>query len=697
MVSGGGRRSALFDRPITRSSEDSLGRLPQAARFADLVASLDASRGFVCAVNGAWGSGKSSFVALVRECLEKSMPDQFEFNPWLFSGSDQLVHRFLTSFGHQLGARSGDARLATKMQAYGALVAGVGEFVPGFEAAFRLAGRLMDGAGTVLEHDAQDFVRLRQDVERYLHDLEDPVLVVLDDVDRLTAAEVRDVFRLVRLVADFPNVVYLLAFDRLVVAAALGDVATQGNEYLEKIVQVAYDLPPVPAHSLKAAIERELNAALVGIDKVLPLKVDRWTQLLDEVVAPLVQTVRGVKRYAMAVRGAALQVGDHVALADLLGLTAIQVFLPSLWRDLVAYMDALTGVPVETSRLASEIEGRRKRQIDELVASAGDHSEVVEAAITLLFPAGARHIGRAYDGLNPEHWWRSRRLANADVLVSLVYQTENSAMRSLVKAEQVLANAGDVRHVSDLLDECPPSELQDLLTSLLRLSDSFTTEHVVPVSTAALNQLLRLPAESRGLMTFDGTIYVRRPVLRLLQLLPGSSEVLRAVSEILPSVTSLAAQLQLVLLVGHREGSGRRLVSEDDAGELESAWRRSVLGASAEQLEAEGPHVLEVVLGARHLGPQGDSAITIDDSNAMTMALLRSAVTESHSQTIGEPATITPQLRWRSLADAVGGVDELHRRVDALDADSFGEDTELFELVHRYREHGPDADALGED
>ncbi|MBM7331832.1 hypothetical protein JS562_54830 [Agrobacterium sp. S2] len=43
-----------------------------------------------------------------------------------------------------------------------------------------------------------------------------------DDIDRLTTGEIRDIFKLVRLTASFPNVVYILAFDRARVEQALG-------------------------------------------------------------------------------------------------------------------------------------------------------------------------------------------------------------------------------------------------------------------------------------------------------------------------------------------------------------------------------------------------------------------------------------------------------------------------------------------
>src|SRR5204862_4125110 len=68
------------------------------------------------------------------------------------------------------------------------------------------------------------------------------VLIVIDDIDRLTNEEVRLLFRLIRSNADFPKFIFLLLFDRYVVATAL-DAASpdHGEAYLEKIVQVGFD------------------------------------------------------------------------------------------------------------------------------------------------------------------------------------------------------------------------------------------------------------------------------------------------------------------------------------------------------------------------------------------------------------------------------------------------------------------------
>lgn len=612
------------------------------------------------------------------------MPEQLAFNPWLFSGSEQLVQRFLTALGQHLGSRTGNKKLAKDLEAYGEAVSGVAGLIPGAGLAFRSFGHLLVTVSRILRREAEDVDGLRGRIEEFLRELESPMLVVLDDVDRLTPNEIRDVFRLVREVAAFPNVVYLLAYDHPVVVGALDARAGFGNEYLEKIVQVPYALPPLPSGSLTMALLRELDVALEGIGEMRPLDEARWAQILHEVVGPLVQTMRGVKRYAMAVRGTALQVGDAVALADLLGLTAIQVFLPVVARELVASADALTGIPtVGFHAPNSDAEVRRRQRVENLLATAGDSRPIVEAALRLLFPMGARHVDVDHGGINLDGWWRERRLAHTDVMTYFLQQTEHASMRTMVRADQALAVFGDREALELLFAECPVDELADLLDALGRKHDQLQQEHVVPASTAIMNQLLRLPETARGLLTFSGTIYVRRPVLLLLRRLPASDEVASAVRAIVSSVTSLAAQLELVKLVGHREGTGHCLASESDAGTLEAEWIERVRHADVEQLTSEGPHLLEVIRSAQILAREGDPPIFAPNDPAVTVALLRSAVSETHSMIHGDVPRVSRNLDWGSLADAVGGTDELARRVAGLDNRDFGADRELLDLVRQ--------------
>lgn len=89
---------------------------------------------------------------------------------------------------------------------------------------------------------------MRDKVSKALKKLDKPLIVVLDDIDRLSTPEIRDIFKLVRLTASFPNIIYILAFDRVRVEQALGEQGISGRDYLEKILQLVADLPVIPDH-----------------------------------------------------------------------------------------------------------------------------------------------------------------------------------------------------------------------------------------------------------------------------------------------------------------------------------------------------------------------------------------------------------------------------------------------------------------
>jgi predicted KAP-like P-loop ATPase len=184
------------DNPIRRSDEDVLGRSEVANRFAAQVLSLDVSEGAVAGVLGPWGHGKTSFVNLAREALTAAEIAVLDFNPWMFSGTEQLVESFFTELAAQLRPKPGFAEIAADLASYGDAFSGLG-WVP-------VAGpwieRIRGGAkalSKLLESRREGVHSRREALTKELARLSKPLVVVLDDIDRLTTQEIRDIFRLV--------------------------------------------------------------------------------------------------------------------------------------------------------------------------------------------------------------------------------------------------------------------------------------------------------------------------------------------------------------------------------------------------------------------------------------------------------------------------------------------------------------------
>ena len=99
-------------------------------------------------------------------------------------------------------------------------------------------------------------------IEDKLRRIPSKILVIIDDLDRLTADEIRQMFRLIKAVANFSNIVYVLAFDKEIVTKALNTEQASGEDYLAKIVQIAFELPLPDREALRKMLDGRLEKIL---------------------------------------------------------------------------------------------------------------------------------------------------------------------------------------------------------------------------------------------------------------------------------------------------------------------------------------------------------------------------------------------------------------------------------------------------
>ena len=77
------------DSPIERAEEDRYGITPFARALAKSIRSIKAPFGTCIALNGPWGSGKSSAINLIRHELESDSDEALEiseFKCWWYKG-----------------------------------------------------------------------------------------------------------------------------------------------------------------------------------------------------------------------------------------------------------------------------------------------------------------------------------------------------------------------------------------------------------------------------------------------------------------------------------------------------------------------------------------------------------------------------------------------------------------------------------
>jgi hypothetical protein len=669
------------DAPIETRADDRLSRSGLAEAIARQVVDGPKGQGFVIGLAGHWGSGKTSVLRMVEEVIGEREDITFlQFNPWLFTGTEELVARFLDELAAQLrGGAPEDAsrrkllKVADGLSEYAAALQPL-SWIPIAGTWANRVGKAGEAFQKILKahKERPSSEQRRRRVQNDLAQLNGRIVVVIDDLDRIEQAQIRDMVRLVKLVGDFPNVTYLLAYDREPIELALGvsdepmKARERGAAYLEKVVQVVHDLPDPPVEMVQEILLSDLQTIVDHVETG-PFASADWQNLYAMGLAGFFRTLRDVRRYLNALPVTLSVIGREVALADVLALEVIRTFVPSAYEQIPAAVSALTaeGTSTYIGADTQERDNRDREQIDGLIAGAGDHSEATGEVLRLLFPVAGHLLGRVpYVGA-PDA--KGLRVSHPDILKTYLRR----ALPPGVVSGAVVARAASLLPDGDALDhflsQLDPHDVERVIARLEDFEDDFEPSFVEGSVPALLNQLPRLREEQRGMFDFGADLVVVRVVLRLIRTMPSIAETVEVVNQILPQVSTLTGRLELIDCVGTRPNVGHDLIGSPESDRLYAQLRDEIRKASWADLARErslGQLFVRLADDDVDAGVDFIRAAVRDDD--VLIALLRSSLSERTTQTIGQVAMVRrPALPWEVFVEWIGE-DVLIERVGDL-------------------------------
>jgi len=362
------------DRALRDRTGDELGLAAVADALAEKIIELQPADGLVVGLQSPWGMGKSSFLNFLSERLSSS-PGTIvvTFSPWLVDDRNALLNQLFSELSASLTGQESNqgqrwdiassknrrdaarrlrqfARLSAKIKSVPDLpnLSWLKDLIdlPVIRELAAIARFISSSAASLLPTD-QTLQQLRKEISERLALLNRRFIVVIDDIDRLESSEVREVFRLVRAVADFPNITYIVAFDRDPIDGGLDREDSVLRSYLDKIIQVPIFLPEPEAVDLR----RMLVDALVGDGAApgiitRPLRTDtssyqqdseelRLTSVLSPLVRTYLSSPRRIRIIQNTLKTLWAGVSEDVDASDFLIFLCLQNFD----RPLLAWVD----------------------------------------------------------------------------------------------------------------------------------------------------------------------------------------------------------------------------------------------------------------------------------------------------------------------------------------------------------------------
>lgn len=396
------------DKALEDAAGDRLGFAATAAAIASALLRQSVIDGLVVGIEGRWGSGKSSLVNMMVDALRTagsaSAPEIIEFKPWLIGDRDGLLLALFTELAMAVDAieeSGGDAvgRRRRELGEAGKKVVDFAAQLGGLGVLAKVAGAVVPGAG--LAGDAIDAVvkaakgwdgqrslaAEKAELRKRLGLLPRRIVITIDDVDRLEPGEVVEILRLVRSVADFPNVIYVLCYDPGIVAHSIQAAAQveNGRAYIEKIVQIAVSVPRPEAFDLRRWFGEGIDGLPHGSDEA-----GAWRSQLSTVIdiegGRYLSSPRHVVRCLDGIRffWGALQ--DQVDLGDLVWLHLVKVGNAKLYDWIEHYLPEAAAQTSGVAMIGEEEKRASRRRLDEALQAEGAEFEHARYRLSEFLP-----------------------------------------------------------------------------------------------------------------------------------------------------------------------------------------------------------------------------------------------------------------------------------------------------------------------
>ena len=677
------KRNAVIpsDNPICSRENDLFERTSIAETFAQHILSLNAEEGAVASVVGPWGSGKTSFINLVKEKLNASQDNIFvlDFNPWLFSGSDKLVEKFFSELSTTMIydqntslRKTGIAISQYSNRLHNALTIASIFSIPYIDRIIKASADTMK-----LSKQPNSIDKLREKITGQLEDYKKPVVVIIDDIDRLSPSEILDIFKMVRLTANFPNLRYILAFDRVRIEQVFREMNYEGSDYIDKIVQFQYRLPKLPEHLFKGQIRTEVQKILYSFDPKRSFDDPHWNNVYHGIVEPLFRNMRDVRRYTAAVQCTLTTLGNRVETIDVLVLDAIRIFLPKIFEFLPTAIETLTATPNGQSgrRLLEEVKHAadnthtvQKKQINKLLEiERQSRVEIVKSMIQHLFPFARRYLPNAsHEDLDSTHdkaltdkALKDNRVAHEDVFRLYLECVANPGLVVHYDAKKAFKLMHDRQQLRRFLKPMKLEEALHTISGLMAFEDEFRAKHVMPSIVTCFNLLPEGPKnhDYSSIPFHDLFDPIRSVASALFAVHEANTPAIDgAVTNIWPKLETLSAKLMLIYLVDPKDKPASRKISAKKADELKKLMLDDIERAQPQELAIE-INIYQIARYARTQSQSRSQSWDFPDSPELTFAVLW----DSHIQTMPEQLTI-----WKFIIGIFGDESKLKNRISHL-------------------------------
>jgi predicted KAP-like P-loop ATPase len=591
-------QDVFADNPLENPADDRLGYAPFAKSLAEAICKFNDDEGLVFALFAPWGSGKTTCLNFIQYYIdaekEEEKPLIVRFNPWWFSGHGDLLNQFFKEFRAVLGKKDNLKNLINKLIGFGEIISeipeptGVGKYL----------GKILPAFKQIQEKQAWE---IKEEIAEEIRKQGVRILIIIDDIDRLSADEIVTIFRVIKAVANFPGTSYLIAFDKSIVVRALKRVQkVSGEDYLEKIIQVPFDMPLPDKIFVRRLFFETLDKVFAGTPEDL-FDQTYFGNVFWDGIDHFLKTVRNVKRLTNALKITYPSVAGEVNPVDFMAIETIRIFLPEVYYLIRSNPEMFSGHSDKKGLFGPGIEKIKPFHNDWLNRQPDDDKETVKKLMLRIFPKLRAVFDNTNYGPGWESTWRKQlRICSPDIFPVYFKFAIPEGQISNTEMKAFLALAENVDAFSNLLLELVKQHCLDGKTRtgvfLERMEDyteqEIPKDHIKNILQSLFDvgdQLLVPEDETRGFFEFGNDVRIGQIMFQLLKRSDTQQERFEILKEVLTNGTALSTIVREISALGRQHGKlgtdaddeKERLVEAQHLEELEQIGLKKIKDAAA--------------------------------------------------------------------------------------------------------------------
>ncbi|MBL0317315.1 MAG: AAA family ATPase [Flavobacteriales bacterium] len=609
------------DRPVEIIENDLLGRSGFAIDLAEAIMSWHGADSLVIALHGEWGSGKTSIKNMAMSVLKKRQNNiVIEFSPWEWAAQDKISASFFNEIASSLGqidnSKTGK-KIAALLKRYGRylntgeeVVNGLTQSLPylfaiviplgigasyfqndnfriisaaiigvlGLWAAFlkwgnKFINAISGNISAALKDAELSINELRTRIVAALKTKARPIIIVMDDLDRLTSDQIKMVIQLVKANSGFPNVVFLLLFQRDIVEDKLNDGNQSGRDYLEKIIQVPFDIPAIEISTIHKLLFRNLDQIVNTSDSAAKMfENGYWANVFYGGLSGYFDNLRSVYRFCSTLsfhfhllRGRSR---FEVNPVDLIAIECIRLFEPDVYLEISRLKNVLT----KSSSTRGESKDQTRATLDAIFAKAHKNPEMLKELIKRLFPTiewamGGTHY---YPDIQSS-WLRQARICHPSMFDRYFQFTIPVGEISISDLKEMVEYSGDSGKFTERISALNSAGLAKVALSQF---ESFVKEIPRENGVAFMKALFEIgdivDNESEGFFEFSANLHAVRIVIAFLRGIEEQNERDKIVIEAFNDSFALSVIEQLLQSEESRRAKQgeTEIIFSDDAFDL---------------------------------------------------------------------------------------------------------------------------------